>query len=106
MPLLDILARNARLSAANLSIREATRLAENPLDLRYRALFPAQPSNSLKVRELSKVDFRPTAEYRNWNAVGREIHEVLGPQVEWEILPVTAEHHIDERRLLELSLPD
>lgn len=106
MPGFDFLARIARLSAVNLTIREQTRLLENPLDLRYRALFPEVRSNSLKIRDLTKVDFRPTGEYRAWNAQGRQIHEVLGPQVEWELLPVTAEHHIDERRLLELSLPD
>jgi hypothetical protein len=102
----DLLYRQQRLSPANLTIREQARLAENPLDLRWPALFPRVPANSLKIRDLTKAELRLTAEYRAWNANGRELWEAIGPSTEWEILPLTASKHFNEKRMIELQLPD
>ncbi|MEO5772709.1 MAG: hypothetical protein ABIQ32_01145 [Sphingomicrobium sp.] len=102
----DLLRRMQRLSPQNITIREQARLEENPLDLRWPALAPRLQANSLKIRDLTKATLRLTAEYRAWNANGRELWEAVGPQSEWEILPLTATKHLDERRMLELSLPD
>jgi hypothetical protein len=102
----DLLYRLRELRPDNLTIREQARLEENPLDLRWQALFPRRPVNSLKIRDITKVELRLTAEYRAWNANGRELWEAIGPQTEWEILPLTASKHFDEKRMLELGLPD
>lgn len=102
----DLLYRQVRLMPANLTIREQARLAENPLDLRWPALFPRVPANSLKIRDLTKAELRLTAEYRAWNANGRELWEAVGPSTEWEILPLTANKHLNEKRMIELQLPD
>ena len=102
----DIVSRLDRLRAVNLTIREQTRLASNPMDLRWQALAPRRTARSLKIRDLSKRELRLTAEYRAWNANGRELFEEVGPMSEWEILPLTAQKHFDEKRLLEFSLPD
>jgi hypothetical protein len=106
MPPFDLLHRFQRLSPSNITIREQARLEENPLDLRWPALFPRLTASSLRIRDLTKADLRLTAEYRAWNANGRELWEAIGPQTEWEILPLTATKHLDEKRLLEFSLPD
>lgn len=91
------------LSQANLTIREATRLAENPLDLRYRAIFPRIPTDSIKISDISLVDFRPNGGRREWNAQGREIPENIGPQRNWEMVPINPTHHIDERAMQKLG---
>lgn len=106
MAAFDIIARITRLTPANITIREQVRLASNPLDLRWTALAPRVPTSSLKITSLEKSGLRLTAEYRAWNANGRELFEQVGPMEEWEILPLTAKRTFDEKRLLELSLPD
>lgn len=87
------------LTNANLTIREQTRLADNPLDLRYRAIFPRVPTSSVKLSSITNVDFRPTGGRREWNAQGREIPEKLGPRRDFEMVPINPTHHIDERTL-------
>lgn len=87
------------LTPLNLTIREAARLAENPLDLRYRAIFPRVTSPSVKLSEITTVDFRPIGGRREWNAQGREIPEKLGPARNFEMVPINPTHHIDERML-------
>lgn len=87
------------LTPANLTIREATRLAENPLDLRYRAIFPRVNAPSIKLSDITTVDFRPIGGRREWNAQGREIPEKLGPARNFEMVPINPTHHIDERML-------
>lgn len=87
------------LSQRNLTIREQTRLADNPLDLRYRAIFPRQATNSVKLSTITTVDFRPIGGRREWNAQGREVPEKLGPAREFEMVPINPTHHIDERKM-------
>ncbi len=89
----------AALTPANLTIREATRTAENPLDLRYRAIFPRTPASSVKLSDITTVDFRPVGGRREWNAQGREIPEKFGPARNFEMVPINPTHHIDERML-------
>jgi len=98
-PLFSFLDNHALLSATNLTIREAARLAENPLDLRYRAIFPRTPTDSVRLSEITLVDFRPIGGRREWNAQGREIPEKLGPARQFEMVPINPTHHIDERTL-------
>lgn len=89
----------AALTPLNLTIKEATRTAENPLDLRYRAIFPRIPAPSVKLSSITTVDFRPAGGRREWNAQGREIPEKMGPSREFEMVPINPTHHIDERML-------
>lgn len=89
----------AALTPANLTIREQARLAENPLDLRYRAIFPRVDAPSVKLSSITTIDFRPTGGRREWNAQGREIPEKLGPAREFEMVPINPTHHIDERQM-------
>lgn len=101
----DFLAQIDKLSAANLTIREQTRLQENPLDLRWRAIFPPVDAPSIKLSELSIADFRPIGGRREWNADGREVVEKLGPRRDYEMVPINPTHHIDEKRLQLLREP-
>ena len=98
----DFLARVQNLNPANLTIREQTRLAENPNNLRWRDIFPRVPAPSVKLSELSRVDARFAGGRREWNAQGREIPEVLGARIDAEIVPINPTHHFDERALQHL----
>ena len=102
----DFLGKVTGLTAADLTVREQARLAQNPLELRYRAIFPRAEATSLTVSQLTRPDTRFAAEYREFNADGREIPEVLGPKVEANLVPMTATHHIDEKRLAKLRAPN
>jgi hypothetical protein len=99
------LAQFDNLTPLNLTIREATRLADNPLELRYRALFPRVPASSITIKTLTKVDFRPIGGRREWNAQGREIPENLGPTSEFTMVPINPTKHIDELMLQKLGEP-
>ncbi len=98
----DFLARVDALSPANLTIREQARLAENPNDLRWRAIFPKVAAESVKLSEISAVETRFAGGRREWNAQGREIPELLGPARDAEMVPINPTHHFDERRLQHL----
>lgn len=95
----DFLTKIAALTPANLTIREAARLADNPLDLRYRAIFPRIAAASIRISTITTVDFRPVGGRREWNAQGREIPRNLGPSSNWEMVPINPTHHIDEHEL-------
>jgi major capsid protein E len=99
----DILGRVIALSPASLTVREQARLAQNPNELRWRDIFPVQDADTSVLKQIETVDFRPVADFREWNADGRTIPEVLGPQVELEMVPISANHPIDEKRLQKLS---
>lgn len=91
------------LTEANLTVREQSRLAENPLDLRYPAIFPVERVDTLKISGARVLDDdRPAGGRRDWNGQARELTERVGPTIEAEIAPINTSHHIDERRLTEL----
>lgn len=98
----DFLAKIEALTPANLTLRERARLAENPNDLRWRAIFPRVEVPSVKLSEISDVDFRPVGGRREWNADGREIPDVVGPTRTIEMIPVNPTKHLDEERLQQL----
>lgn len=98
----DYLARIESLSPAALTVREQARLAQNPNELRWRDIFPRTDADDISINSLTAADYRPAADFREWNADGREIPEVLGPRVTAEMVPISATHHIDERRLQKL----
>lgn len=96
---INLLARVDALSPRNLTIREATRLAQNPNDLRWRAIFPRNPVDSIRLRDITTVDFRPVGGRREFNAQGREIPEMIGAMRDATIVPINPTHHIDEERM-------
>jgi hypothetical protein len=101
----DMLGKVEALTPTNLTIREQARLAQNPNETRWRSHAPTVDADDINISSIETVDFRPAADYRAWNADGREIHEQLGPRLDYEIKPMTATHHIDERRLQKLASP-
>lgn len=95
----EFLGRVDALTPANLTIREQTRLALNPNELRWRAIFPKVDAPSIRIRELSRVDRRLPGGRREWNAQGREVPAFLGNLVDAEMVPINPTHHLNEREL-------
>jgi len=91
------------LNLTNLTIREQTRSADNPLNLRYRTLFPRVPTDSVVVSTIEKVQNRFTGGRRDWNAQGRELPDNLGPTSRFEMVPINPTKHMDERYLQRLG---
>jgi len=104
-PLFSFIDAIAALSPANLTVFQAARLADNPLDLRYRAIFPRVNTDSIRLSSIKTVDFRPVGGRREWNAQGREIPQKLGPTSALEMIPIEFTHHIDEREMHLLREP-
>lgn len=84
------------LSPANMTVFQAARLADNPSDLRYRAIFPRVNASSVRLSSITLVDFRPVGGRREWNAQPREVPENLGPAREFSMIPINFSHTIDE----------
>lgn len=101
----DFLTRLPDLAPVALTIREQARLEMNPLDLRYPAIFPQENVDSIRISDITTVDFRPLGGRRAWNADGREQVEKVGPLRDIEIIPINPTHHIDERALQILREP-
>lgn len=99
----DYLGRVEAINPTNLTIRERTRLASNPLALRYRDIFPRVPTPSIKVSEIEEVEYRFGGGRREWNAQGREIPTLLGPRIDAEMVPINPTKHFDERYLQRLG---
>jgi hypothetical protein len=101
----DFLTRAERVRATNLTIREQVRLAtNNPLDLRWRGIFPAVPADDILLSTITKVDFRPAGGRRAWNAQGRELPERIGPVQNAEMMPINPTRTIEEHRLTRIRM--
>ncbi len=96
MPSYSWITQVEELSPANLTVFQAARIADNPLDLRYPALFPRVPTASVRLSSIRLVDFRPVGGRREWNAQGREVPENLGPKQEFSMVPIEFTHKLDE----------
>lgn len=87
-------------SNENLTVYQAARSADNPLDLRYPGIFPDVPTNSISLSSITLVDFRPAGGgRRDWNAQPREVVEKFGPKRDFEMTPIEFSHHINEREM-------
>jgi hypothetical protein len=91
--------------------------------LLYDAFFPTRDVNSIRLRSITTIDFRPVSDRREWNAPGRAMPKQTPKIVELEMVPVEAYDRIGEyeqqmlfeqargnvdvvRNLIGVSLPD
>ncbi|HYG66110.1 MAG TPA: hypothetical protein VD838_00575 [Anaeromyxobacteraceae bacterium] len=87
------------LQGRNLTLREQTRLASNPDQLRWQAIFPRRETRSIRISEITQREFRPIGLRREWNAQGHEIPDVLPPRRDFEMIPINPKHTFDEHYL-------
>lgn len=56
--------------------------------LRWSTFFPRQDVDSVDLKEITTIDFRPTSDRREWNSRGRLIPDITPPLRELSIIPV------------------
>jgi hypothetical protein len=61
--------------------------------------FPRRDVNSVLLKEMGGIDFRPVSERREWNTRGRQINTVTPDLAEMEFIPVEAYWKIAEREI-------
>jgi hypothetical protein len=98
------LGEEEELTSEALTVR-AQNLPANDRDrLVMDVFFPPTPVDSIKLRQISTIDFRPAADRREWNARGRKIPTRTPPMEEIEMIPIESTYDLDEyeiQRLLE-----
>lgn len=103
---LSYLGQEPTLSSAALTVRVQ---AVSPLDngrggqLLYDAFFPRRDVDSVKLSEITTLDFRPVADRREWNARGRAVQLVTPPLRDIEMVPVESYFKIDEYEIQRLT---
>lgn len=87
------------LSPEELTVTAQTVPPNDQDELKWDQFFPRENVPSIKIASVSTIDYRPTADRREWNARGRYIPLPKPPRREVEIVPVEARHKIDEREM-------
>jgi hypothetical protein len=91
------------LSPADLTVRAQALPLNDDGTLRWDTFFPRENVPSIVLNDLSALDYRPTAEHREWNANGRRIPLVIPARRKVVIVPIEAESRIDEQEMQRLT---
>jgi hypothetical protein len=91
------------LSPASLTVVAQTISANNTGRLRWPLFFPRRNVDSVDLREVTTVDFRPVSDRREWNSRGRLISTVAPPTRELSMIPVEGYYKWDEYEINKLS---
>ena len=67
------------LSPASLTVVAQTISANNTGRLRWPLFFPRQNVDSVDLREVTTIDYRPVSDRREWNSRGRLIPDITPP---------------------------
>jgi hypothetical protein len=70
--------------------------------LLFDAFFPIRRVNSIRLRYITTLDFRPVSDRREWNAPGRAIPKPTPKLSELEMVPVEGYDKIDEYEMQKL----
>lgn len=91
------------LTAAALTVRVQTLSPNDNGKLIYDAFFPRRDVDSVKLRYITNLDYRPVADRREWNARGRYIPLQLPKLSDIEMVPIEAYFKLEEREIQELT---
>lgn len=93
------------LSSEALTVR-AQNLPTNDRDrLVMDVFFPSTNVNSIRLRSITNIDFRPVSDRREWNTRGRKIPTRFPSTSELEMIPIESTFTIDEYELQLLLEP-
>lgn len=96
------MAQQERLSAGALTLRAQSVSPNDQGRLLWDAFFPRVNADSVKIRTISDIDFRPAADRREWNQRGRLV-DLRAPEAEeLEMVPIESYFQIAEREMQEL----
>jgi hypothetical protein len=91
------------LSPASLTVVAQTISANNTGRLRWPIFFPRKPVDSVDLKEVTTIDFRPTSDRREWNSRGRLISDITPPLRELSMIPVEGYYKWDEYEMQKLA---
>lgn len=91
------------LSPTSLTVVAQTISAQNTGRLRWPIFFPRQDVNSIDLKEVTTIDFRPVSDRREWNSRGRLIPDITPPIRELSLIPVESYYKWDEFEIQKLS---
>ena len=91
------------LSPASLTVVAQTISAQNTGRLRWPIFFPRQNVDSIDLKEVTTIDFRPVSDRREWNSRGRLIPDITPPIRELSLIPVESYYKWDEFEIQKLS---
>jgi hypothetical protein len=97
------MAQEEELTSTGLTVRAQTIPLNDTGRLLWDAFFPRRNVDSVKISEISDLDFRPVSDRREWNARGRYIPLVTPKTAEMEMVPVESFFSIAEREVQELE---
>lgn len=103
MALASWLATEDALSPAALTVRAQALPPNDEGELLWDTFFPRENVNSVELNELTALDYRPTADRREWNARGRRIPVIIPARRKISIVPIEANDKIDEKEMQRLS---
>lgn len=91
------------LSDAALTVRAQTVSPDDNGALRWNFFFPRRNVNSVKLEDVTTLDYRPTADRREWNAPGRLIPYRTPSRRKVEIVPINPYRKWGESEMQELA---
>jgi len=91
------------LSPASLTVVAQTISAGNTGRLRWPIFFPRQNVDSIDLKEVTTIDFRPVSDRREWNSRGRLIPDITPPVRELSMIPVEGYYKWDEYEINKLN---
>jgi hypothetical protein len=91
------------LSPASLTGVAQTISANNTGRLRWPLFFPRRPVDSVDLKEVTTIDFRPVSDRREWNSRGRLIPSLTPPTRELSLIPVEGYYKWDEYEINKMA---
>lgn len=91
------------LSPAALTVVAQTISAGNTGRLRWPIFFPRQNVNSIDLKEVTTIDFRPVSDRREWDSRGRLIPSITPPIRELSLTPVEGYYKWNELEMNKLA---
>lgn len=90
------------LSPVALTVRAQALPLDDDGRLLWDSFFPPQDTDSIRISEITTLDFRPAADRREWNQRGRLIAPKTPDLRDYEMVPIEAWFGIDEYEMQKL----
>ena len=96
------LENEADLSPAAMTVRAQVTSPNDNGGLLWDIFFPRENVNSVDLKDISTLDFRPAADRREWNARGRRIPLLTPNTRSMSMVPIESNFKIDEQEIQKL----
>lgn len=103
MAFLTWLADDDELSQAALTVRAQAIPPNDQGELIWDIFFPRENVDSVRLKDVTTLDYRPTSDRREWNARGRRIPRLRPNLRDIRIVPIEANDRIDEEEMQYLT---